>query len=175
MDHTTNYNLPLYTAQDETNYMTNWNGAMTSIDTAVKAVDDKPVVDQTARNDVEQLQNSFNNLQKISLINFSGGLQNVYSNDNITGVSIVQLATLEPGLYSIRAQVTSGNGAGGYFRMTQNGALNQFAIFIPGKTDVGVGDILAGFISIGAPTIMEFAPPSNNISTLIHINKCLQD
>lgn len=59
MDHTTNYNLPLYTAQDETNYMTNWNGAMTSIDTAVKAVDDKPVVDQVARQEIDEIKSTY--------------------------------------------------------------------------------------------------------------------
>lgn len=62
MDHTTNYNLPLYTAQDETNYMTNWNGAMTSIDAAVKEVDDKPMVDQTARDNISSIESELDNI-----------------------------------------------------------------------------------------------------------------
>lgn len=89
MDHTTNYNLPLYTAADETNYMTNWNGAMTSIDTAVKAVDDKPMVDQTAREEATVANNGVNKLNEL------------LSPDSISAVNGFDVAftTLKDGLY----------------------------------------------------------------------------
>lgn len=39
-NHTTNYNLPIYIAKDKPKYLTDFNNAMQTIDTAIKGVAD---------------------------------------------------------------------------------------------------------------------------------------
>lgn len=39
--HTTNYNLPIFVASDTPKFLTDFNGAMNKIDSAIKTVDDK--------------------------------------------------------------------------------------------------------------------------------------
>lgn len=51
---TTNYQLPIYTATDKPKYLTDFNGAMTKIDTQLKTIDDKTADGTEALETAEQ-------------------------------------------------------------------------------------------------------------------------
>lgn len=98
MDHTTNYNLPLYTAQDETNYMTNWNGAMTSIDTAIKNSVD------TTSSELENLSNKIDEYKEaITIGNNVQQIADVVPNNHEVTINFASV-----GLYAIYAVEESG-------------------------------------------------------------------
>lgn len=63
---TTNYNLPLYAENDITSWLTDFNGAMTKIDTQLKATNDS-IADldvSQIQGDVESLQSTVQTIQE---------------------------------------------------------------------------------------------------------------
>lgn len=153
MNHTTNYNLPLYTAQDETNYMTNWNDAMTSIDTAVKAVDDKPVVDQVARDGVSNI---------LSILPFNKAVE-VY-NKVLTESDSSIFVPLTTGTYYVRC---SGSGVGTISVADSNGnSVIIGLVYSYGNTYLGVGTLV-----LRADTNVNFLLSPNLLSGNLIIHK----
>lgn len=102
---TTNYELPIYVASDTPKYLTDFNQAMTKIDTAIKGVDDKTNDGNEALTKVNQLETEITELSEdvgTATSNSSQALQKATQNEN-------DINTLETQMSSANTNINKAN------------------------------------------------------------------
>ena len=80
---TTNYNLPQYSADDKPKYLSDFNQAMSNIDTVIKGVDDKATSAQETAQSANTTANQANSTAGTANTNADSALDKATENSHI--------------------------------------------------------------------------------------------